>query len=119
MGNLIEALVFPIGYYFLFRKLKLNYAELLTISFYLIANSIFIVFFLVGLPELLINSSLSVIFVVSTIIVYYMYALLCFFKEVPMLKRIIFVFIGLVVFFLMRFLLVPFLLALLFPLGIN
>ncbi|WP_431134539.1 DUF3667 domain-containing protein [Psychroserpens mesophilus] len=118
LGNLIEALVFPIGFYGLFRKLRYNYSELLTLSFYLIANSIFITTFFVGLPKLLINAYAPVLFVVIAIMIYYIYALTTFFREVALLKRILFVLIGLVIFFFIRFLLIPLLLALLFPLSI-
>lgn len=119
LGNLLEALVFPIGFYLLFRKLKYNYSELLTLSFYLISNSIFITIFFVGIPKILTNTYAPVLFVVSSILVYYVYALILFFKEVSLIKRILFICLGLLIFFFIRFFIIPFLLALLFPLNIN
>ncbi|MEQ8579795.1 MAG: DUF3667 domain-containing protein [Balneola sp.] len=115
VGNLIEALVFPVGFYLLFRKLKYNYSELLVLSFYLISNSIFITIMLVGLPKFLLNYYSPVIYVFGAIIVYYVYALLNFFKEIPLVRRIFFTVIGLMIFFSIRFLLIPVILAILFP----
>ncbi|WP_417599851.1 DUF3667 domain-containing protein [Owenweeksia hongkongensis] len=117
LGNLLEALVFPIGFYWLFRQLKYNYSELLTLSFYLISNSIFITILLVGIPKALTNAYAPVLFVVSVIMVYYIYALTSFYKAVPIVKRMIFILFGLAIFFLIRFLIIPFILALLFPLS--
>ncbi|MDG5491999.1 DUF3667 domain-containing protein [Psychroserpens sp. SPM9] len=115
LGNLIEALVFPFGFYLLFRKLKYNYSELLVLSFYLISNSIFIVILLDGLPKLLIDFHVPVVFVFGAIIIYYSYALINFFKDIPLLKRIFFILIGLIIFVLLRFFLIPLILAILFP----
>lgn len=115
LGNLLEALVLPLGLYWLFRKLKYNYSELLVLSFYLISNSIFITIILVGLPKFLISYYTPTFFVFGTIIIYYVYALLNFFKEVSLLRRIFFIIIGLIIFFLLRFLLIPLIFALLFP----
>jgi len=115
LGNLLEALVFPLGYYWLFRKLKFNYSELLVLSFYLISNSIFITIIFVGLPEFVINYYTPTFFVVSAILIYYFYALFNFFKKVSLLRRILFVIIGIFIFFIIRFLLIPLILAILFP----
>ena len=116
LGNLIEALVFPFGFYWLFRPLRYNYSELLVLSFYLISNSIFITILLVGLPKLILSYYPSTFFVFGAILVYYAYALFNFFKVVPAWRRIIFIIIGLMVFFLLRFLLIPLILAVIFPL---
>ncbi len=115
LGNLLEALVFPLGFYWLFRKLRFNYSELLVLSFYLISNSIFITLILVGLPKFVMSYYTPTLFVVGTIIIYYIYALLNFFKEVPLLRRILFIIIGIFIFFIVRFLLIPLILAILFP----
>ena len=115
LGNLLEALVFPLGFYWLFKKLKYNYSELLVFSFYLISNSIFITILLVGFPKLLLSYNSPTLFVFGTIIAYYVYALFNFFKEIPLIRRITFIFIGLIIFFALRFLLIPMILALLFP----
>ena len=116
LGNLIEALVFPLGFYWLFKKLKFNYSELLVLSFYLISNSIFITILFVGFPEFITQYHTPTFFVVGIIIAYYMYALLTFFKEVAVLKRILFVLLGIGIFFIIRFLLIPIILAIVFPL---
>lgn len=115
LGNLIEALVFPFGFYWLFKKLKYNYSELLVFSFYLISNSIFITILLVGFPKFAVNYFAPVYFVFGAIIIYYVYALLKFYKEISLYRRIIFILIGLLIFFLLRFLLIPLILAILFP----
>ena len=115
LGNLLEALVFPFGFFLLFRKLKYNYSELLVLSFYLISNSIFITVLLVGLPKFTLDFHSPTIFVVAAILIYYVFALTNFFKEVPILRRIIFILIGLMIFFLLRFMLIPLILAVLFP----
>jgi len=115
VGNVIEALVFPFGFYLLFRKLKYNYSELLVLSFYLISNSIFITIMLVGLPKFMLNYYLPVFYVFGAIIGYYLYALVSFFKEIPLLRRVISIVIGLLIFFVIRFVLIPITLALLFP----
>lgn len=119
LGNLLEALVFPIGFYWLFRQLKYNYSELLTLSFYLISNSIFVLFICMGISKLLINDRPSVLFVIGAIYVYYIYALMTFFREVSLLKRIVYIFIGLVIFLLISVFINPLLLAILFPITIN
>lgn len=119
LGNLLEALLLPFGFYWLFRKSKYNYAELLTVSFYLVANSIFITILFVGLPKFLIDIYAPVLIVGSGILVYYIYALLSFFKKTPFFKRVILVLIGLIIFFILRFFLIPFLFALVFPLAIK
>jgi len=115
LGNVIEALVFPFGFYWLFRKLKYNYSELLVLSFYLISNSIFITILLVGLPKFILNYYSPTIFVFGAILVYYVYALLYFFKTVPLLRRSIFILIGIIIFIFLRFLLIPLILAIVFP----
>lgn len=116
LGNLIEALVFPFGFYWLFRKLKYNYSELLVLSFYLISNSIFITILLVGLPKFAFDFYAPVSFVFGAILIYYTYALINFFKVVPLLRRVIFIIIGIFIFFIIRFVAIPLILALLFPL---
>lgn len=116
LGNLIEALVFPFGFYVLFRALRYNYSELLVLSFYLVSNSIFLVILLDGLPRLLFNTYVPVLIVFATILIYYLYALINFFKKVRLFKRIFFIFIGLIIFVLVRFFFIPLVLALLFPL---
>ena len=115
LGNLLEALVFPFGFYWLFRKLSYNYSELLTFSFYLISNSIFIAILLAGLPKLIADYYAPVFFVFGAILLYYAYALLSFFNEIRLIKRILLVILGLVIFFILRFFLIPFVLAILFP----
>ncbi len=119
MGNLLEALIFPIGFYWLFRKLKYNYSELLAVGFYLVSNSIFITAFFVGIPKATTGFYAPVTLVVSAILLYYIYASMSFFREIRFLKRIIFTIIALVIFFLIRFMIIPFLLALFFPLHIT
>jgi len=115
LGNLLEALVFPFGFYWLFRKLNYNYSELLVLSFYLISNSIFIAILLAALPKFTFNIYAPVLFVFGAILVYYVYALLTFYKEIPLLRRTIFILFGLFIFTLIRFLLIPLVLALVFP----
>lgn len=119
LGNLLEALVFPLGFYLLFRSLKYNYSELLTLSFYLISNSIFITILFVGIPKIISNTYAPVLLVISAILAYYLYALVLFFKEIPLFKRVLFTGLGLTIFFVIRFLIIPFLLALLFPLSTS
>ena len=96
-------------------KLKFNYSELIVLSFYLISNSIFITIIFVGLPEFVINYYTPTFFVVGAILIYYVYALFNFFEEVSLLRRILFIIIGIFIFFIMRFLIIPLLLAVLFP----
>lgn len=115
LGNLLEALVFPLGFYWLFRKLKFNYSELLVLSFYLISNSIFITIIFVGLPEFVIDYYTPTFFVVSAILIYYFYALFNFFKEASLSLRILFIITGIFIFFIIRFLLIPLILAIVFP----
>ena len=115
LGNLLEALVLPLGFYWLFRKLKYNYSELLVLSFYLISNSIFITILLVGLPKFAISYYTPTFFVFGMILVYYAYALFNFYKEIPLLRRLVFIVFGLIIFFLLRFLLIPLILAIVFP----
>lgn len=115
LANLFEALIFPFGFYWTFRKQRYSYAELLTLSFYLISNSIFIVVLIVGLPKFLFGYFAPAFMVVGIITLYYLYALISFFKETPLVKRIFMVLLGLFIFWFLRLLITPLLLALLFP----
>ncbi len=119
LGNLLEALTFPVGFYFMFKTLKYNYAELLTISFYLVANSIFITIFFVGLPKFLFGIYMPAVLVVGVITIYYIYALITFFKETSIFKRVLLVLAGLIIFWLIRLFIIPLMLGLFFPLSNN
>ena len=115
LSSLFEVILFPAVFYVMFRSLKFNYTELLTTNFYYISTSTFITMLILFTTKVVFNIFVPIEFIVFLLVVYMSWAYLSFFESVPIWSRILRVIIAIIIFFLMRAFLLPFILSVIYP----
>ncbi|MDO1501174.1 DUF3667 domain-containing protein [Winogradskyella maritima] len=115
LSNAIEALMFPVGFYLLFRALRYSYTELLVASFYFVSNSIFIAILTVTPANLVFDIHINAKTVMHIIVAYYLWAGMRFFKQNHPILRFLKLVLAIFIFIILRFIMLPLLLGYMFP----
>lgn len=113
--NLSMILIFPATFIFLFKRLKYNFTELLTINFYYFSNGLIItVFTILAYSQLFENEIKTPVIIIITFL-YIIWANMSFFKEVKFWNRLIKVLIAILIFLLIRVFFMIYILSVLYP----
>ena len=115
--NLFQVFILPAIFYVLFKRLGYNFTELLSVNFYYAGMISFIVMPLIAINKIGFDYLLPLKSLVIIYIIYYMWATMSFFKEVSFLRRLLKILIALIIAFLIRMFLLPYLLSVFFPIN--
>lgn len=113
--NLSMILVFPATFILLFKKLKYNFAELLTINFYYFSNGLIITLVTMITYSVIFKDKMPVPLIILITFSYVVWANMRFFKEVKIWKRLMKILIAVLVFMLFRAFFLIYILSILFP----
>ena len=114
-NNLFQVFVLPAIFYVLFKRLGYNFTELLTINFYYAGVFLLIVMPLIAINKIVFDHLVTVKSFVIFYIIYYLWATLSFFRDVPFLKRLTKIIFALFIAFIIRIFVLPILLSVFFP----
>jgi len=113
--NLSMILIFPFSFLVIFRKLRYNFTELLTVNFYYFSTGLILTISTILIYALGFDYQLPIAIIILITMSYVIWTNMDFFKEVKFWERLIKVLAALVLFILFRIFLVVYLLSLLFP----
>lgn len=115
LHNLSMILIFPISFLVIFRKLKYNFTELLTVNFYYFSTGLILTISTILIYVLSFDHPLPIPIIILITMSYVIWTSMDFFKEVKFWERIIKVLTAMVIFIFFRVFLVVYILSLLFP----
>ena len=114
--NLSMILVFPAIFVILFKKLKYNYTELLTVNFYYFSNGLIVTLIAMLSYINFIGVEMQIPLIILVTFSYIIWSNMNFFSETKFWKRFIKIIIAVLLFMLIRIFLMIYILSVLFPL---
>lgn len=113
--NLSMILIFPATFVFLFKKLKYNFTELLTINFYYFSSGLIVTLFTLLTYGQFFKNKMETPLIIGVTFSYVIWANMSFFNEVKFWNRLIKVLIAVFIFMLIRVFFMIYFLSILFP----
>ena len=115
--GIINLLVWPIPFYFLFKKLKHNIPELIAVMIYIYGTVVILIQIMAFIHNPLTGKNMSIELVSFMATVYMIYVLLKFYRRGSISWRIPRIIIAMIFLFVFRMFILPFSLAYFFPLN--
>lgn len=113
--NLSMILIFPAAYLILFKKLKYNFTELLTVNFYYFSTGLIITLFSILTFYLITGNSLPIPAIILITMSYVVWSNMSFFNSINMWQRLTKVLAAMLFFMLFRVFFLVYILSVLFP----
>ena len=113
--NLSMILIFPAIFVFLFKRLKYNFTELLTINFYYFSSGLIVTLIAILTYGQLFESGMKTPLIILVTFSYVIWANMSFFNEVKFWNRLIKILIAVFLFMLIRVFFLIYILSVLFP----
>ena len=113
--NLSMILILPATFVFLFKKLKYNFTELLTINFYYFSNGLIVTLTSILVYNQLFESGMKTQLIIAVTFSYIIWANMNFFKEVKFWNRLLKVLLAVFIFMLIRVFFLIYILSVSFP----
>jgi hypothetical protein len=113
--NLSMILIFPATFLILFKKLKYNFTELLTVNFYYFSTGLIITLFSILSFYLITGNSLATSMIILITMSYVIWSNMNFFKPFDFWIRLLKVLIAMLFFMIIRVFFVVYILSVLFP----
>lgn len=113
--NLSMILIFPISFIVLFRRLRYNFTELLTVNFYYFSTGLILTISTILLFSQISGHQMPTAVIILITMSYVIWTNMSFFKNVKFWERLLKVLTAMVFFMFFRVFLVVYVLSLLFP----
>lgn len=113
--NLSMILIFPAAFLVLFKKLKYNFTELLTVNFYYFSTGLILTLLTIVVFYMTTGNGLPVPAIILVTMSYVVWSNMSFFNNVKFLERLLKVLTAMLFFMLFRVFFVVYLLSVLFP----
>ena len=113
--NLSMILIFPTAFLVLFKKLKYNFTELLTVNFYYFSTGLILTLFTIISFNVITGNSIPVPVIILVTMLYVIWSNMSFFNNVNVWKRLIKVVVAMLLFMLFRVFFVVYALSAVFP----
>jgi hypothetical protein len=113
--NLSMILIFPVAFLFLFKRLKYNFTELLTINFYYFSTGLVLTVFTIFTYAHLFENDLKTSFIIGITFSYIIWANMSFFKEVKFWSRLFRIFLAILLFMFIRVFFMIYVLSIIYP----
>ena len=113
--NLSMILIFPATFVILFKRLKYNFTELLTINFYYFSNGLIVTLSAILTYFLLFGSGMRTPLIILVTFSFVIWANMDFFIEVKFWNRLIKILTGVLIFMFIRVFFMIYILSILFP----
>ena len=113
--NLSMILIFPAAFLVLFKKLKYNFTELLTVNFYYFSTGLILTLFTIISFNVITGNSIPVPVIILVTMLYVIWSNMSFFNNVNVWKRLIKVVVAMLLFMLFRVFFVVYALSAVFP----
>jgi len=108
-------LIYPAAFLVLFKKLKYNFTELLTVNFYYFSTGLIITLLSIITFYGITGNSLPVPFIILVTMLYVIWTNMNFFKNVKFWERLLKVLLAMLFFIIVRVFLLVYVLSVLFP----
>jgi len=113
--NLSMILIFPVIFVILFKKLKYNFTELLTINFYYFSSGLIVTLIAILTYGQIFESGMKTPLIILVTFSYVIWANMSFFNEAKFWNRLLKILIAVFLFMLIRVFFMIYILSVLFP----